>query len=187
MRCPFCQFSIKPTAPECPECRLTFPRASALLGALPRLSPVMADTTHTVNPRDMKKIKRMILTMERHFPELVVQVVMHRFPQEHPFAMHVFWLFNAGAFAGEGRRGKRNHSLLLAVDPDRGESAIIPGYGLEFLLKTEALDHLLELAGPAWADQRWADGIMRVLDGIDQLLETVAVASEAKVLGEGEF
>lgn len=64
---------------------------------------------------------------------------------------------------------------------------MIPGYGLEFLLRTEALDHLLELAGPSWADDRWADGILLVLDGIDQLLETVAVVRSEKAPGEGEF
>jgi len=187
MRCPFCQSSLKPASPECPECRLTFPRTGALLGAMPRLSPVVADTCNLLKPRDSKRIKRKVDGMQRRFPQLVMQVVMHRFPQDHPFATHVFWLFNAGAFAGEGCRGKRNRALLLAVDPARGEGAMIPGYGLEFLLRTEALDHLLELAGPSWADDRWADGILLVLDGIDQLLETVAVVRSEKAPGEGEF
>ena len=60
---------------------------------------------------------------------------MHGFPAEHPFTMYAFWLFNAGAFAGESKRGKDNHALLIAIDPYRQESAIIHGYGLEQLLK----------------------------------------------------
>lgn len=64
---------------------------------------------------------------------------------------------------------------------------MIPGYGLEFLLKSEALDHLLELAGPAWATDQWATGIMLVLDGIDQLLETVAFVRSETTHGAGEF
>ena len=87
-------------------------------------------------------------------------------------------------FAGDIRRGKDNHALLVALDPVRREAAIIPGYGLESFLKTETLDHLLELAGPAWESGRWAEGILGVLDGLDLLLESIAIPEEAGELGE---
>ena len=75
----------------------------------------------------------------------------------------------------------------FAIDPARGESAIMPGYGLEPFLAAEAVDHLLELAGPAWENGRWADGILRVLDGLDQWLETIGLPDEGTVLAAGEF
>ncbi len=125
--------------------------------------------------------------MQRRFPELSMQVVMHEFPLEHPFSMHVFWLFNAAAFDVHGARGKDNHALLLVIDPARGEAAIIPGYGLEPFLNHEALDHLLELAGPAWEHGLWANGILRVLDGLDQWLETIAKPHVAAVPVEGDY
>ena len=178
MQCPFCQTPLQAAANECPACRLTFPRTSALVGALPRLSPVVADTVRKLSPADQVKLKRRVAEIQRRFPQLVLQVVVHSFPAEHPFSMHVFWLFNAGNFAGDSRRGKDNHALLIALDPLRGEAAIMPGYGLEPFLKRETLDHLLELAGPAWEAGRWADGILRVMDGIEQLLETVALPED---------
>ena len=187
MQCPFCQTPLKADAAECPDCRLTFPRTSALVGAMPRIAPVVADTTRQLPAGDQAKLKKHIGRMQRRFPQLVLQVVMHSFPAEHPFAMHVFWMFNAGNFAGDSQRGKDNHALLVALDPARGEAAIMPGYGLEALLKKEALDHLLELAGPAWEDGRWADGIFRVLDGLDQLLESVAIPEAANGKTGGEF
>ncbi|MEO8614440.1 MAG: TPM domain-containing protein [Luteolibacter sp.] len=179
MQCPYCQTLQQAAASECPACRITFPRTSALVGALPRLAPVVADTTRSLSAAEQGKLKARIEKMQRRFPQLVLQVVMHQFPNEHPFSMHVFWLFNAGNFAGDGRRGKDNHALLIALDPTRGESAIILGYGLETFIKTEALDHLLELASPAWEHQRWADGLSNILDGLDQLIESVAVPAEA--------
>lgn len=187
MRCPYCQLPIHASAPECPSCRLTYPRTTALLGALPRLSTVVADTTGSLKGTEPSKLKARIGQIQRRFPQLALQVVMHRFPAEHPFSLHVFWLFNAASFAGDGNRGKDNHALLLAIDPARGESAIMPGYGLEPFLSAEALDHLLELAGPAWESGRWADGIHRVLDGLDQWLETIAVPEEAEAGTKGEF
>jgi uncharacterized membrane protein YgcG len=186
MQCPFCQTPLKADAAECPACRLTFPRTSALLGALPRLAPVVADTTRQLSTAEQTKLKKRIAEIQRHFPQLVLQVVVHSFPEEHPFSMHVFWLFNAGNFAGDSQRGKDNHALLVALDPTRGEAAIMPGYGLEPFLQRETLDHLLELAGPAWEASRWADGLFRVLEGLDQLLESVAIPDDGAAAG-GEF
>ncbi len=186
MRCPFCDNPVAADAVECPACRLTFSRTCTLLGAMPRLSPGIADTTRTLRPVDQKRLKRKIAGMQVRFPQLVVQVVLHRFPAEHPFNMHVFWLFNAGSFAGDQRRGKDNHAILLALDPVRGESALMPGYGLEPLLKPEALGHLLELAAPAWSVRNWTDGILRVLDGLEKLLESVA-ERESVSGAQGEF
>lgn len=151
---------------------------------MPRLSPAVADTTRLLTQSDHTRLKKRILEIQQRFPELALQVVVHGFGPEHPFSMHAFWLFNAGNFAGDGQRGKDNRSLMVALDPGRGESAIVPGYGLEPFLKGETLDHLLELAGPAWEAGRWADGLLRVLDGLDQLLESIASPEEKAVKGE---
>ena len=123
-------------------------------------------------------MRKSIQRLQRRFPQLVVQLVMHRFPEEHPFSMHAFWLFNAGAFAGEGKRGQDNHALLILIDPFRQEAAIVPGYGLEPLLQREALDHLLEMSGPAFQDAKWQVGLEVLLEGLEQLLESVSVADE---------
>ena len=187
MRCPYCQNPLHANSPDCPSCRLSYPRAQVLLGAVPRLSPMVADTTRTLRPAEQAKLRRKISAIQSRFPQLALQVVIHRFPVDHPFALHVFWLFNAAALAGESRRGKDNHALILALDPHRGESAIMPGYGLEPFLASEALDHLLELAGPAWEAGHWAEGIMRVLDGLDSWLETIALPDERDPRTEGDF
>ena len=155
-----------------------------MVGPLPRLTPMVADTTDLLPQPDDAKLKKRIIRVQRRFPQLVLKVVIHAFPAEHPFAMHAFWMFNAANFAGNIRRGKDNHALLVALDPVRREAAITPGYGLENCLKTETLDHLLELAAPAWEAGRWADGILGVLDGLDMLLESIAIPEEAPEHGE---
>jgi uncharacterized membrane protein YgcG len=165
---------------------LSYPRSQVLLGAVPRLPPLVADSCRVLKASEAARLRRRIDSIHSRFPQLVLQVVLHRFPAEHPFALHVFWLFNAAALAGDSRRGRENHALMLVIDPDRAESAIIPGYGLEPFLANDALDHLLELAGPAWASGRWADGVMRVLDGLDSWLETIAIP-EKKAALEGEY
>jgi len=186
MLCPYCQTLLKADAPECPACRLTYPRTAALEGALPRLSSPVADTTRSIDQNDQARLRKRIAAIQTRFPQLVLQIVIHAFPAEHPFSMHVFWLFNAANFAGDSNRGKDNHALLVALDPARGEAAIMPGYGLEPFLRQETLDHLLELAGPAWETGRWADGLTSVLDGLDQLLESVSLPEEDPAV-KGDF
>ena len=187
MHCPFCQTPLKVDAAECLVCRITYPRTSQLVGALPRLSSVVADSTRQLSEAEITKLRKRIIEIETRFPQLILNVVMHHFPTEHPFSMHAFWLFNASNYAGNSRRGKDNHALLLTLDPARGDSAIVPGYGLENHLKTEALDHLLHLASPAWQAQRWAEGIAQVLDGLDQLLESVAIPQEIKTRKSSDY
>jgi hypothetical protein len=186
MQCPYCQNTVQATAFECPACRLTFPRTNALVGALPRLTPVVADTLGLLKVAEQHKLIKRIGEIRHRFPQVIIQIVVHGFSAEHPFSMHAFWLFNAGNFAGDSHRGKDNHSLMIALDPHRKESAIVPGYGLESFLKNEALDHLLELAGPAWENACWSEGLSQVLDGLDRLLESSAMPDEVGI-ENGDF
>jgi uncharacterized membrane protein YgcG len=163
---------------------LSYPRVSALLGAVPRITPLVADTTGTLRSADHKRINRELVRLQKRFPQIVPQVVMHRFPAAHPFSMHAFWLFNAADFAGASRRGRDNHSLMLAIDPFRGEAAIVPGYGLESFLTSESLGRLLDLAGPLWRESRWTEGVLHVFEELGRLLETVAVVQGADVQGD---
>jgi len=186
MRCPYCQSALHPQTTECPACRLSFPRTSTLLGAMPRLAPGVSDTTGSLTTGEVNKLRKRVQALQRHFPQLVLQIIIRALPQEHPFSLYAFWLFNAGAFAGEARRGANNHAILLLIDPTRQESAIIPGYGLEPLLKPEALGHLLDLASPVWDAGMWMEGIERVLGGLEKLLESVSAPEETGAI-DGEF
>jgi uncharacterized membrane protein YgcG len=186
MRCPYCRVPLAAEALECPACRVTFPRASSLLGAVPRLQPGISDSHRLLDSAGAAKIKRASEALCRKFPQLTLQIVLHPFPTEHPFSLHAFWLFNAGAFAGDAKRGADNHAILLAIDPKRLEAAIVVGYGLEDFLGEKALDHLLELASPFWQQHRWSDGIMTVLDGLDRLCESTALL-ENRSSSDGDF
>lgn len=186
-RCPYCQTPLMADAAECAACRLSYPRASALLGAVPKLTGLVADTTHTLGDSDQTRLKRRLADMQRRFPELVPQIVMHCFPDAHPYTLHVFWLFNAADFAGTSRRGSRNHALLLAIDPGRHEVAIMPGYGLEDLLTEESLGLILDAATPLFRQRRWIDGILLLLDELGTLLESGAQPQNATAAKPGEF
>jgi hypothetical protein len=175
MRCPFCRTRLTENALECPACRLTLDRATALLGPVPRLEQGVADLAGALPKGDAAKISKAIDRMKWTFPQVSLHVLLHIFPEEHPFDLHVFWLFNCGGFSMESQKAGENRSILLALDPGLGRSALTVGYGLEPFLGDEALDHLLELAEPAWRNGDWTRGILEVISGLDRLLEGAAL------------
>jgi hypothetical protein len=175
MRCPYCRTRLTETAMECPKCVLTLDRASALLGAVPRLGRGVCDTTGSLNRADMQKIAKACGKLSWHFPQVTLNILLHEFPKEHPFDLHVFWIFNCGGFSAESTKGGENHSILLALDPVLGRSALTVGYGLEPFLSDDAMDHLLELSEPAWRAKDWLRGIMEIVAGLDRLLESAAL------------
>ena len=175
MSCPYCRTRLTETAVECLHCHLTLDRAKILLGAVPRLGQGICDTCHVLSRKEMQKLAKACGKLSWNFPQVTLHVLLHEFPQEHPFSLHVFWLFNCGGFSSEHSKGSDNHGILLALDPVQGKSGLTVGYGLEPFLGDEALEHLLELSEPAWKAGEWARGISDVIAGLDRLLESAAL------------
>jgi hypothetical protein len=167
MRCPYCRTRLAETAPECPSCHLTLDRASAILGPVPRIAPGVADLAGVLAKGDAKRIGKAAARLMWNFPQVTLHVLLHEFPGEHPFDLHVFWLFNCGGLSSTAQKGGENRSLLLAIDPVAGRAALMAGYGLEPFLGDDALDHLLELSEPAWQAGEWARGILDLIGGLD--------------------
>lgn len=174
MRCPYCRNPLTESAVECLHCHLTLDRATAILGAVPRMGRGVCDNTGVLSKSEIQKVVKAGSKLTWAFPQTQLHVLLHEFPREHPFALHVFWIFNCGGFSTEHSRGGENHSILLALDPVQGKSALTVGYGLEPFLNDEALDHLLELSEPAWKRGDWARGILELITGLERLLESAA-------------
>jgi uncharacterized membrane protein YgcG len=173
MQCPYCRTPLRETSSECPSCRLTLGRAKVLLGPVPRLTAGICDSTRLLGARGTRRVRNALERLRRRFPQVNPQIVMREFSGEQPFELQVFWLFNAGNFASEEEKGPANRAVLLAIDPPNTRAALMVGYGLEPFIADEALNHLLDLADPAWRSGRYAEGILTVLRGLDSLLTTV--------------
>ena len=172
MRCPYCQTDLRETVAECPGCKLNLSRAATLLGPVPRFEQGVSDHTRALAEKDTNRILKRIATIEQRFPQVTIQIICQNFPDEHPFSLYVFWIFNLGGLSSATEKAGDNHTILLTLDPVACKSAIMVGYGLEPFLTETAINHVLELAEPAWIDRAWAEGIEAALDGIEPLLES---------------
>lgn len=196
MRCPYCRTPLEENSSECPSCKLTLNRATSLLGAVPRFSPGLGDTAILLSTREMKKLSARIHEMKRRFPQVTLHIIVRDLPTNHPFDLYLFWIFNNANLSEEAHKGGENRDILLLLDPTQTRVGMIVGYGLEPFLREEALDHLLELSEPAFREQRWLDGFLQLVDGLDQLLESAAIdvqealgvhTQQKVVLREGEY
>lgn len=172
MRCPYCKNPLTELAPECPACRLELGRARAILGPVPAMKVQLTDHTAALVPAEIKRIHKRIDRLERRFPQVRLQILVHHFPSEHPLELYVFWIFNAGGISSVNDKAGANHTVLLVLDPIDGKSSLMVGYGLEPFIDDGQLDDLLDDARLAWSDKAWAEGIMTVLDGLDGVLES---------------
>ena len=175
MRCPYCRTALEENSAECPSCKLTLSRATALLGPVPRFVIGLGEALRVLDKKDLKKLGVRVDEMQRRFPQVKMHIIVRDFPTNHPFDLFLFWIFNHAGLSEEAHKGGENRDVLLVVDPSQARCGLIVGYGLEPLLREETLDHLLELAEPAFREQRWLDGFMTIVDGLDQLLESAAI------------
>lgn len=180
MRCPYCRAAVDEQALECPSCQLNLNRAVALLGTLPRIMPGIQDVAAVLSPREVRKLTERIHDLKGRFPQVNVHMVVRSFSPEQPFELYVFWIFNGANLAEEAHKGGENRDVLIVLDPTQFRIGMMVGYGLEPFLRVEAIDHLLAMAEPMFREQRWIDGYLRLLEGLDLLLESAAInAGEA--------
>lgn len=187
MTCPYCEAPVALSAQECGSCHLTFPKTTALFGAMPRIQREVYDSTRQLTAGQHKEIQKHILRMRTKYPQLYVQVVLHSFPPPHPMRTQVFWIFNAAGFSGDTRRGPDNHTFLIAIDPGRREVALMPGYGLESFLDPEFLSELLDAAEPHWSRGDWPGGVVTLLERLDPHLETITTPADRNLSLPDEF
>lgn len=171
MRCPYCRSPLTELAPECPQCRLNLNRVASLVGPVPRITPGISDSTGAITRREAKRLLKRVERIRQRFPQIRIQILVHHFPQNHPFELHVFWIFNLGGLFRDNEKAGENHTVLIALDPIANQSSVMVGYGLEPFITVNQLDEILEPAVPAWSDRAWAEGLEIVLDELEPLLE----------------
>ena len=107
-----------------------------------------------------------------------MHVVLRKFDQQYPISTHLFWLFNKGEFCAGDRKGGKNRTILLAIDPRQGRIGLMVGYGLEPFLPRKALDHVLEKAQPSLDAANYAKAITDIIAGLDELMSGVCEGLE---------
>lgn len=178
MRCPYCQTALSETTRECPSCQLSLASANALLGPAPRLYKGLNDALGILDGSGSKKIQAALSNLTRKFPQVDMHAVIRKLDPQYPVSTHLFWLFNQGDLSSDERKGGKNRTVLLALDPRQGRIGLMVGYGLEPFLPRKALDHVLEKAQPSLDAADYAKAVLVVVHALDDLMSGVCEGLE---------
>lgn len=194
MQCPYCQTQLTEHCSECSHCSLSLKSANALLGPVPLLSLGVNDFLSALEKKAQKKINRSLVKLGERFPQVRMHIIVNNFNPKYSLATHLFWLFNQGALSTSDYKGGKNHNILLGLDIDQANCAIMVGYGLEPFLARKKLDDVLSKAQPLLSEGNYSDAILTIIDELAQLmedtckkLEDVLDISEAKSSQPNEY
>ena len=170
MQCPYCQTPLTETSEECSYCSLSLQSANSLLGPVPRLTAGLNDILSVLEKKAQSKTTKSLTKLSQRFPQVRMHIIINNFDPKYPLSTHLFWLFNQGSLCTSDRKGGKNHSILLGLDPAQGCGGLIVGYGLEPFLPQKALDHVLEKAQPLLSEGNHSEAILAIIDDIAELM-----------------
>ena len=171
MQCPYCQAPLTETSEECSYCSLSLQSANSLLAPVPRLTTGLNDILSVLEKKAQSKATKSLAKLSQRFPQVRMHIIINKFNPNYPLSTHLFWLFNQGALCTSDRKGGKNHTVLLGLDPGQGRSGIIVGYGLEPFLAQKALDHVLEKAQPLLSEGNHSEAILAIIDNLAELMQ----------------
>jgi hypothetical protein len=106
----------------------------------------------------------------RKFPQLFLAVYTGTPGQPEDLRPFSFWLLNRSAFDDVPVDMPNENGILLSIDPESRCACITHGYLLDEHLNEELTFNCLARAHGHWLEERFADGILRVIGRLEEVL-----------------
>ena len=148
--CPACGGPLKPDSKWCPTCNFTggdsirfFPDSP------PPLLPIL-DAAEIFTEADTRKIERVREAIGKRFPQFRWRVCSVNLPQETRLSLFGFWLLNASPLAENETSDERTWTVLLLINANTGQAAVILGYAAEPFLSDDDWKNALSSMASDW-------------------------------------
>lgn len=139
--CPSCGDASTEESAACRSCGFEF--ASRLLPyEAPSLRKFIDFDGHLTR-EDIKRGQRALEKLRSYFPQVTFCTCIAAVPEGVSITEFGFWLFNQSIPEGQRLVERRLHTILLNVDPVRGEAALTVGYGLDPFVDDASLERCL--------------------------------------------
>ncbi len=191
MKCPACGNNLDAPEPMCPACKFTLRRLDAKFGTVPLHSHYLTDRASSLTSAEAARLGKLLHRFENKFPQSVFSVFVTDLPAGTNVGEFAFWLANRAQFGSLEAVGEYNFDLLLVVEADTGNAALIVGYGLERIILEDDLNVALTAALPALRDGKLECGIRLCVEEMTRQLSDISKAmtsapKERKARVEGE-
>lgn len=144
------------------------------LGPVPVVFGGISDGSQIFNRTDTKKIKKLVDRYQRTFPQSRLHVVSRIFDQKVELPVIIFWVFNRAGLSQESAKQGNNRDIVILIEPNRRQAAMMVGYGLEPFLPQQALDRIIEQAQPYFSSEDYCEGLTIAVERLTELLKSVS-------------
>lgn len=164
LTCPACGGPLKADSNWCPGCNFTggdtmkmFPDPS------PPLLPIL-DAAGILKENDVRKIESARDGLVRRYPQFHWRICTVILPPESSLSLFGFWLLNACPLDAGETADDRASTILLIINANTGQAAVIPGYAAESCLSDDAWKAILSTMSAAWQAGKAAEAIIRFFE-----------------------
>ena len=130
----------------------------------------LTDRAGVLRHDDREKVQLAMGRFSKKFPQLFLAVYTDTLDRPEDLRPFSFWLLNRSAFDDVPVDMPNENGILLSIDPQSRAACIMYGYLLDEYLNEELTFDCLARAHGHWLEERFAEGILRVIDRLETLL-----------------
>lgn len=163
MKCPRCVQKIHRAAESCPHCGFSIADLEARFGAGEVRMRCLTDHAGIFRRGDLGLVESAMEAFSQRFPQLFMAVYTGSLGEISNIRQFGFWLLNRAAFEDLPPDKPNEAGILLTIDPESKAAGIVFGYLLDPFLDESDTFECLSRAHAYWLEERYADGVTRVL------------------------
>jgi hypothetical protein len=169
--CPSCGSGLSADAGWCAACHFTGSDTMLLFPDPPPPLMPLFDAASIWNPDDVKTIETAREKLHRRFPQFHFQVCTVMLPAEMKLPVFGFWLLNVSPLDENETEEDRAWTVLLLINANTGDAAVIPGYAAERWLSDDDWETALSSMLKAWRSGKSATAVARFFETSAAFLE----------------
>jgi uncharacterized membrane protein YgcG len=130
----------------------------------------LTDSAGILRRGERERVEAVMRRISKRFPQIFVAVYTGALGEAAHLRQFGFWLLNRAAFEDVPAEKPNEAGILLTIDPESKAAGMVFGYFLEpFLEESDTFD-CLSRAHAHWLEERYAEGIIRVLQYLEGIL-----------------
>lgn len=126
----------------------------------PPLLPIL-DAAGIFKGGDIQRIESARDALRRRFPQFQWKICSVCLPPETGLSLFGFWLLNVCPFHEKETLDERAWTVLLVINSQTGQAAVVPGYAAEPFLSDDEWKSILATMAPLWQAGKPADAVIR--------------------------
>ncbi len=170
MACPSCRLNFEEAVTACPRCGFD---GAAAIREFPFPAPEirdLIDPAQVLSEDEAAAVATRLRKFEKKFPQVRVSFCFMPPDLECELREFGFWLLNASPLGEENGAEERPWTLLVLLDPARGQISLSSGYAVEPFLRDESALALFKKERAGLSGQDFPAVLPRLVDGLEGIL-----------------